>query len=52
MPQSADAYMNLAECLRLEGLFDAAIATYQQLLANKPDFEAAWYGLGHILPKE
>jgi predicted CXXCH cytochrome family protein len=50
-PQHGEFYFELAEAYAEKGQLDQAIRRYQDAVTRKPDFRAAWAGLGRALSK-
>jgi tetratricopeptide (TPR) repeat protein len=44
-PESAQAYLALAELYQRQGQLDLAIPNYRESVRYEPDLEEAWYGL-------
>ena len=50
-PEAAEFYFELAEAYAHVGQLDDAIRRYEEAVTRKPDFRAAWVGLGTTLSK-
>ena len=47
-PASANAHNLLGSVLEAEGAYEEALSRYQEAARLRPDFAAAWYGVGEI----